>query len=98
MIDDFLATDVSANALTQIFNLLVARENSSTVIASQHEPDYWYDVFHDAAIADAVLSRLADNGTKLKITGEDIRTRDALQEGASPSQEDMNFFFSDHAQ
>lgn len=93
-----LATDVSANALTQIFNLLVARENSSTVIASQHEPDYWYDVFHDAAIADAVLSRLANNGTKLKITGEDIRTRDALQEGASPSQEDMNFFFSDHAQ
>ncbi|MGS2663971.1 hypothetical protein ACU6QD_02945 [Corynebacterium glucuronolyticum] len=31
IIDDFLATDVSTNALTQVFNLLVARENASTV-------------------------------------------------------------------
>lgn len=75
-----MATDVSTNALTQVFNLLVARENSSTVIASQHEPDYWYDVFHDAAIADAVLSRLVHNGTKLTIAGADMRTRDDLQE------------------
>lgn len=80
VIDDFMATDVSTNALTQVFNLLVARENSSTVIASQHEPDYWYDVFHDAAIADAVLPRLVHNGTKLTIAGADMRTRDDLQE------------------
>ena len=80
IIDDFLATDVSTNALTQVFNLLVARENASTVIASQHEPDYCYDVFHDEAIADAVLSRLANNGTKLTITGQDMRERQDLQE------------------
>lgn len=80
VIDDFLATDVSANALSQVFNLLVARENSSTVIASQHEPEYWYDVFGDAAVADAVLSRLANNGSKLTITGEDMRQREDLQE------------------
>lgn len=80
IIDDFLATDVSTNALTQVFNLLVAREHASTVIASQHEPNYWYDVFHDEAIADAVLSRLANNGTKLTITGQDMRERQDLQE------------------
>ena len=80
VIDDFLATDVSAFALAQVFNLLVKREHSSTVIVSQHEPEYWYSVFSENAIADAVLSRLANNGSKLTLIGEDMRTRDDFQE------------------
>ena len=32
------------------------------------------------AIADAVLSRLANNGSKLTLIGEDMRTRDDFQE------------------
>lgn len=80
VIDDFLATDVSAFALAQVFNLLVKREHSSTVIVSQHEPEYWYNVFSENAIADAVLSRLANNGSKLTLIGEDMRTRDDFQE------------------
>ncbi|MHC2849303.1 DNA replication protein DnaC [Corynebacterium mucifaciens] len=79
VIDDFLATDVSAHALNQVFNLLVGREHASTVIASQHEPDYWYDVFSEAALADAVMSRLANHGSKLTLTGEDMRTRDDIK-------------------
>ena len=80
VIDDFLATDVSAFALAQVFNLLVKREHSSTVIVSQHEPEYWYSIFSENAIADAVLSRLANNGSKLTLIGEDMRTRDDFQE------------------
>ena len=80
VIDDFLATDVSAHALNQVFNLLVGREHASTVIASQHEPDYWYDVFSEAALADAVMSRLANHGSKLTLTGEDMRTRDDIKQ------------------
>lgn len=75
IIDDFLATTVSQYALEQVFNLLVVRERSSTVIASQHQPDYWYSVFSDAAIADAVLSRLSNNGVLFRLKGEDMRTR-----------------------
>ena len=79
-------TDVSAHALNQVFNLLVGREHASTVIASQHEPDYWYDVFSEAALADAVMSRLANHGSKLTLTGEDMRTRDDIkQERMAPT-------------
>ncbi|MFS0225549.1 hypothetical protein ACL1FW_15015, partial [Corynebacterium striatum] len=42
----------------------------------KHEPEYWYNVFSENAIADAVLSRLANNGSKLTLIGEDMRTRD----------------------
>lgn len=45
------------------------------MIASQHQPDYWYSVFSDAAIADAVLSRLSNNGVLFRLRGEDMRTR-----------------------
>lgn len=81
IIDDFLATTVSQHALEQVFNLLVARERSSTVIASQHQPDYWYSVFADAAIADAVLSRLSNNGVLFRLKGEDMRTRPDAEAG-----------------
>lgn len=50
------------------------------MIASQHEPDYWYDVFSEAALADAVMSRLANHGSKLTLTGEDMRTRDDIKQ------------------
>lgn len=78
VLDDFLATTVSDHALFQVFNLLVARENSSTVLASQHQPEYWYSVFTDSAVADAVLSRLSNNGLLLRLRGEDMRTRTDL--------------------
>lgn len=78
ILDDFLATTISDHALMQVFNLLVARENSSTVIASQHQPEYWYSVFTDSAVADAVLSRLSNNGVLLRLKGEDMRTREDL--------------------
>lgn len=78
ILDDFLTTTISDHALLQVFNLLVTRENASTVIASQHQPDYWYSVFNDSAIADAVLSRLANNGLLLRLKGDDMRTRDDL--------------------
>lgn len=86
VIDDFLATDVSAHVLNQVFNLLVGRENASTVIASQHEPVYWYDVFSEAALADAVMSRLANHGSKLTLTGQDRRTRDDIKKKGTPLQ------------
>lgn len=80
VIDDFLATTISDNALFQVFNLLVARENSSTVLASQHQTDYWYTVFNDSAVADAVMSRLSNNGLILRLQGEDMRTRSDLKD------------------
>lgn len=80
VIDDFLLTDISAHALNQVLNLLVGRENSSTVIASQHEPDYWYGAFAEDAISDAVLSRLQASGAKLTLKGEDMRDRDDIRQ------------------
>lgn len=80
VIDDFLLTDVSAHALNQVLNLLVGRENSSTVIASQHEPSYWYNAFAEDAISDAVLSRLQSSGAKLTLKGEDMRDRDDIRQ------------------
>jgi len=90
VIDDFLATDVSAFALSQVFNLLVKRENSSTIIASQHEPEYWYSVFIENALAYATLSRLSNNGSKLTLIGEDMRTRTEFQQERSASIKESN--------
>ncbi len=81
VIDDFLLTEVSAHALNQVLNLLVGRENSSTVIASQHEPSYWYNAFAEEAISDAVLSRLQSSGAQLTLKGEDMRDRDDIRQG-----------------
>lgn len=80
VIDDFLLTAVSTHALNQILNLLVGRENSSTVIASQHEPDYWYGAFAEEAISDAALSRIQSSGAQLTLKGEDMRNRDDIKE------------------
>lgn len=79
IIDDFLTTEVSHYALNQVFNLLVKRENSSTVLASQTTPDSWYTTFNNAAVADAVLSRLSNDGLALTLKGDDMRAREDLQ-------------------
>ncbi|MBD8031350.1 hypothetical protein [Corynebacterium gallinarum] len=54
---------------------------SKSPTASQYQTDYWYSVFADAAIADAVLSRLSNNGVLFWLKGEDMRTFPDVEAG-----------------
>ena len=57
-------------------------ERRSTIVTSQVPIDLWYEIIGNPTIADAVLDRLVHNAHRIALSGESLRKKCALADGA----------------
>jgi DNA replication protein DnaC len=57
-------------------------ERRSTIVTSQVPIDLWYEIIGNPTIADAVLDRLVHNAHRIALSGESLRKKRALADGA----------------
>lgn len=77
ILDDFGTEPLAARDRGDLLEIIEDRYGvSSTIIASQREPDVWHGVIGDETIADAILDRLVHNAHRIKLGGPSIRKTD----------------------
>lgn len=80
VIDDWGLARLSHQQQTDILELLDDRHRQrSTMITSQLPVDAWHQSMADPTLADAILDRLVHNAHIIKLTGESMRKRTALE-------------------
>lgn len=80
VIDDWGLTKLAHQQQTDILELLDDRhQQRSTMITSQLPIDAWHQSMADPTLADAILDRLVHTAHIIKLTGESMRKRSALE-------------------
>jgi len=78
VIDDFGLMSLDLNKCLHLFEVLDAKEGSSSImIISQLPPKKWYEMFQNNVYADACMSRLIHNAYRIELSGRDMRRSSA---------------------
>lgn len=76
VIDDFGLAPLEARERRDLREVMEDRAGvSSTLIATQLDPDHWHSVIGDETIADGILDRIVHNAHRIKLKGESIRKK-----------------------
>jgi len=74
IIDDFGIAPISTDDTTNLFEIIEARnESSSTIITSQLPVKDWYEYLNNNTAADAFLDRIANSSHRVEIEGDSMR-------------------------
>lgn len=74
ILDDFGLTALNPIGRSDLLEVLDDRSsNGATIIAGQMPVKHWHEFIGDAAIADAVMDRIAHNGHRIALTGDSMR-------------------------
>lgn len=74
ILDDFMTTPIDTQSAVDLFEIIEAREGrTSTLIASQLEPNEWYLRIQGELMADSILNRLATGAHYIDLEGPNMR-------------------------
>ena len=80
VLDDFLLNPMTESERRDLLEVVEDRyDRTSTVITSQMPTKTWHEALGDPTIADAICDRLVHNAHVLKLGGQSIRRKKALQ-------------------
>jgi DNA replication protein DnaC len=74
VLDDFGLTPLTSQSRTDLSEVLDDRDDSSsTIIVGQMPVKDWHAFIGDAFVAEAILDRITNRGTRLELTGPSLR-------------------------
>ena len=86
VLDDFLLNPMNDVERRDLLEVIEDRyDKTSTVITSQVPTKTWHEALLDPTMADAICDRLVHNAHVLKLGGQSIRRKKALQTQAQPA-------------
>jgi DNA replication protein DnaC len=76
IIDDFGISPISTDDVTNLFEIIEARDkHSSTIITSQLPVKDWYGYLQNNTIADAMLDRIVNSSHRVFLDGDSLRPK-----------------------
>ncbi|PSJ81437.1 hypothetical protein C7N83_00665 [Neisseria iguanae] len=76
IIDDFGIGAIQPSIEARLLDIIDKQSaNGGLMITAQIPPEKWFDLFHDAAVADAILDRIIHRSHRINLTGDSMRKR-----------------------